>query len=201
MKKTIIFLFICSILMIIISICLLTCNGKSEGERTYSDTTVNKTVVSGGGKVDSIPVPYEVEVPFWLRDTIRDTSYIVREFSIDTMAIIADYFTKRKYNIPYSDSLTKINADITVCENKIQSVDFTYQYTRYDTTITNTKIITPKWNIAIGFSGNYYFKNNQPGISITAGLDYKKNRFMVGYDPFNNSAQLGYQYKILNSKK
>jgi hypothetical protein len=170
---------------------MFTCNGKSEGERTYSDTTLTKSIKSGTIRIDSVPVPYKVEVPVYIRDTNR----------IDTAKIIEDYFTKKTYSIPFEDSTTKITADISVSENEVKEASIYYEYIRTDTTINNTKIITSKWNMSIGFSGNYYFKDKQPGISITAGLDYKKNRFLIGYDPFYNSVAIGYQYKFFNSKK
>jgi hypothetical protein len=194
MKKGILFFLGIVICLLIILLAGRNCIWCSDSVK-YSDTVFMTETIAGKIKTDTIPVPYKVEYPIFLKETLIDTVFITM---IDTAAIIADYHAKRTYKVPFKDSVAEIEADITVFENKLQEATITYQFQQNNMLITNKEIITPKWNIAIGLGTSYSFKTKTVAININAGVDYKKNRIILGYDPINNSLGIGYQYKIKN---
>ena len=183
----------------VILLCLKTCKSSHTSDMPviHSDTVRIIQTIQGAGRIDTIPLPYKVEIPIYPVYPISPTS----PFEIDTQAIITDYLTKKSYKIPYTDSLADITVDMSISENKLQDIEFQYKFAQTNTVITNTQIFTPKWNIALGLSGTYHINTQKAGINFNAGIDYKKNRFLIGYDPFNNAIGLGYQYKFLNFKK
>jgi hypothetical protein len=191
------FIFLC-LGFIVLSI--KSCNDffQDKKESTKSDTVIINKTVSGKAVIKEIPQPYEIITPITIYDTIHDTTIYHIPMEIDTFRIIVDFYSKKKYKVPYSDSMIHINTEIEISENKIKSVEFEYSFNQTNTVITNTKTVIPKWNIAVGLGTSYSIKSKTAGININAGIDYKKNRVILGYDPFNNSGGIGYQYKIVN---
>jgi hypothetical protein len=194
MKKRVLFFLGIVICLLIILLASRNCVRCGDSVK-YSDTVFMTETIAGKIKTNTIPVPYKVEYPIFLKETVIDTVFITM---IDTLAIIADYYAKRTYKIPFKDSVAEIEADITISENKIQEAAITYQFLQNNMVITNKEIITPKWNIALGLGTSYSFKTKTAAININAGVDYKKNRIILGYDFVNNSLGIGYQYKIKN---
>jgi hypothetical protein len=143
-------------------------------------------------------VPYEIRIPVSRKDTIHDISVVYLPQIIDTQAILSDYYSQKKYLLPFKDSVACIEVDLTISENQINEATFQYEFLQQNTVITHTVIEESKWNAALGLGVSYSMKTKLPGINVNAGLDLKRNRILIGYDLINNTLGIAYEYKIID---
>lgn len=149
---------------------------------------------------DSIRVPYPVEVevpgePQWL--TKWDTCYVDSSKTqvIDTLAILSDWISKRRYTPTLfdSDSIGKLDIDLIVQYNKLQSLK--YKYYPIQKTVTTTPVINEKLfqpYVIGGFNTDYM-------TSIGAGLWIKHLGIQYEFQ-FGNSKSLN-QFNTIHGLK
>ena len=144
----------------------------------YADTKeVEKEVVRWKTKYlppihDTIPQP----VPYLVFDT--DTVYKIKEheLSVDTLAILMDYFRVRNYALDFSNDsigIFKVNLDVTKntlanARSEIRPIRTTVETIR---TISNVKTIQFYWLVGTSVD----FKTNK----IQFGVDFRQ-KYMIG---------------------
>lgn len=111
--------------------------------------TVNSEVVQGPAKMEPVPLPP----------------------TIDTLAVIADYYTRKNYEHTYRDNDLSITLKPVISTNKLDSLNFTYKILR-PTTIT-TLNLKPQTAIYLGASAG----SNVLAPAIDIAL---KDRWMIG---------------------
>lgn len=162
------------------------------GRLTIPTKTISNTIteyIPGATIRDSISYPVEVKV-----EVPSDPEYIYvpgEPQVVDTLAILADWILKRKYQevLFDNDSIGKFTLRAEVQYNKLSLIDYDYNPIQRQTTVTTIKtkekLFTPF--VFLGYNtGNYG--------SITGGLFIKN--FGIAYEgvlKFNDN-NLGNQY-------
>jgi hypothetical protein len=148
-------------------------NQTLESIKYVKGETIEKTI--------AVEIPYQVEIPanpiyIYKTDTIHET--IVA--TIDTMAILNDWVTKRDYHQNlFDDSNGKLFIEASIQYNQLQS--FKYNFTPYEKTIVSTRkpTLTPyieaSYNTLnhIGIGGGVFYHNIGLGIKYTTDFDKK----------------------------
>ena len=167
--------------LVIAAFCLRNCDRWDGVEHvttvTYTDTLrVSDTVL--------FPVPYSVQYP------------IPIPASVDTEAVIADYFARKSYAIHYEDTAIKAVTDVTISENAVEAVKMDYEVLRKNTLTTRTVYREPKFALTLGGGLTYNIPDKKPGFEVTVGVNYRRSQFQASYDFVNQTPRLGWQYQI-----
>jgi hypothetical protein len=165
-----------------------------------SDTTVSVVIIPG----DSIPYSVEIEKKVPVPYFIDTGSTRWRNLPIDTMAILADYFSRRWYNDTLmNDTSAFICVKSYVEKNQLHYEDLLFQ-NRRATAIYNTTIVNNygdgknKWYLG----GGVNFLPGSPGISADVLIvTPKKMSIDGGYDFINRMGTIKAFYKISFKKK
>lgn len=134
--------------------------------------------------------PYAVEIPAkpilpMKPDTIRIPGKLQYIASIvDTAAIIANYIKRNKYNPILFDNNTqgKLQLDLAVQYNKLDSLGYTFTPMEKQTTIIKQKVFTPFVSTSyntfgyFGAGGGVYYHN------LGAGVKYLSDFKSTGYE-------------------
>lgn len=135
-----------------------------------------------------------------VHDTVTDTNTVVKYVeSIDTLAIVQDWITRREYRelLFDDDTLGEFTANLTVQYNKLESINYTYK-PRQRTVTTTTNHYKYKSPTFIPYVGTGYDFNQT--VKARAGLYYHNLGFEYNYNlPLNGNSGyhgIGVNYKF-----
>jgi len=146
----------------------------------------------------------------YVRDTVRKSMYIDRPVPVsevvpvfdtiiirDTMEILRDYFTERRYEYDYSDTNLSFSSDIVVSENGIQTVRTDYELYRKQLTVEKTVTVQPRFRFGIGAGVATDF-NGGCDCDLNAAVGIRRHSVCVGYGIRDNRLSVGYRYDIIS---
>jgi len=160
---------------------------KKPNEVTHSDTV---TVVSYIHHHDTITIPKPYAVTF-----IKDS--IIK----DTVQVLIDYMTEKRYKLPYLDSNINFNVNMSIYENALKSFDFEYKITQREKIITNTKYKDEFFSLQLGGGFAYSFDKKKYGITAGIGANIKSVCLSADYDIINQSIMVNYKHKVFTINK
>ena len=148
-----------------------------------------KTVVTV--RIDTLRVRDTITVPqpYLVRAIKRDTV-------IDTLKVIEDYFTEKRYELPYRDSNLSLTADVRVQKNSIEFAAINYELYRKTITIENTITHFERFSLLLGGGVGYNFAAQKPGLLVSGGIGIKKSQLSINYDFINTDLNILYNHKI-----
>ena len=184
--------FIMVWLILFFTIVYKSCSSKPQEVVTTVETTVRVDTLRHTDTITR-PVPYKVvELK---TDTLR----------IDTAAIIADYFMQKSYSLKYEDTNANVSSEVTISQNRIDTVIISYEVLNRETntTITNTitNTVPPRWGISLNTALNYSIPNSKFGLDLGLTVEAGRHRVPVGFDVVNREVSVGYGWQIIKSKK
>lgn len=115
----------------------------------------------------------------------------------DTSALIDDYFNEKTYKRSFSDTLYKINLNISVEKNALKTLDYGIDLFLPTTTVTNTIVKKEVFSVAAGGEIGFKFKSKMPLIAPEIDFSFNKHVIGGGYEFFGREAKLSYKYKFL----
>ncbi|MDD4847615.1 MAG: hypothetical protein PHR53_02475, partial [Bacteroidales bacterium] len=116
---------------------------------------------------------------------------------IDTAAVINDYFSRKTYTVPYSDSTIEAETDVVISQNAVDLVAFRYCIYQKNTLITKTVVQPPKWAVSFGLGVNYHPPSQTAGIDVLAALHYKRHIIAPRYDVIHRTMGVSYSYQFI----
>ena len=170
--------------LIIIIILLKTCGGNEIVE----PTVITKTEIRYDTITNEVTeyVPKLVTRILRKTDTVRQTQFITQTDTvsvaqtIDTNAILEDYFASYVYSDIQNFDSIKIEIQDTISENKIVSRSVKYSMLYPTITITNTKYINRhEFYLGVGFAGSTQ-RLSFAGLQFNY-KDKKRNLFGIGF--------------------
>ena len=170
--------------LIIIIILLKTCGGNEIVE----PTVITKTEIRYDTITNEVTeyVPKLVTRILRKTDTVRQTQFITQTDTvsvaqtIDTNAILEDYFASYVYSDIQNFDSIKIEIQDTISENKIVSRSIKYSMLYPTITITNTKYINRhEFYLGLGFAGSTQ-RLSFAGLQFNY-KDKKRNLFGIGF--------------------
>lgn len=134
-----------------------------------------------------VPVPYLVEVPGAPGSTITIPA------TIDSLAVVMDYYTKRFYLDSTQNDSIKLRLKATIYKNKIIDWSVMYKWIAPTMVIKQTNVVERQ----LAFVGIDVFGNGQQfGVFPSLYLETRRGMFGYGYDPINNFHKVGVYGKI-----
>ena len=170
--------------LIIIIILLKTCGG----DEIVEPTVITKTEIRYDTITNEVTeyVPKLVTRILRKTDTVRQTQFITQTDTIsvaqtiDTNAILEDYFASYVYSDIQNFDSIKIEIQDTISENKIVSRSVKYSMLYPTITITNTKYINRhEFYLGLGFAGSTQ-RLSFAGLQFNY-KDKKRNLFGIGF--------------------
>ena len=159
---------------------------KIEVENSVITSVIYKDTIIYKDTVIYIPKPYKVEVP-------SEIIYIPEDCD-SLKALYEKLYKNYKSTVYYSemfevDTIGTAVVDVTLSENKIDSIKFKSSYNLYEKTITNTVFVK---------SNGAYIYSETDFNSINLGLVYNRNKFIYKgtYNINQHTISLGIGYKI-----
>lgn len=119
----------------------------------------------------------------------------------DTVQVLIDYLTEKRYKLPYSDTNINFNANICIFKNELKSFDFEYLITQREKIITNTKYKDEFFSLQLGGGFLYNFANKQYGITAGVGANIKSVCLSADYDIINQSIIVNCKHKVFTINK
>lgn len=176
-----------AMLMMAVAIVALLQRSCRREEGVVQVTTVTRTDTLRVCDTVFFPAPYFVEYP------VRIPA------DIDTAAVLADYFSRKSYSIPYEDTMVKAVTDITVTGNAIERVSLDWELLNRHTLTTKTVYREPKFALTVGGGIAYSIPQRKPGFELLLGVNVRRSQFQVGYDFVNMTPRIGWQYQIIRN--
>lgn len=174
------------VMMAVVIFALLHRSCKGRGE-TVRVTTVTRTDTLHVTDTVFFPAPYLVTYP------------VTMPADIDTAAVLADYFSRKSYAIPYEDTAVKAVTDITVTGNAIERVSLDWELLNRHTLTTKTVYREPKFALTVGGGFAYCIAQRKPGFELLLGVNVRRSQFQAGYDFVNMTPRIGWQYQIIRN--
>lgn len=192
MKRNIIVLIVVMVVELIAILLLLkACEGDVTGGSSTASDTVEVIHTIHHCDTISVPKPY------------AQTVYKTDTMHVDTAAIIAAFYTEKRYNPSYKDSNIELKTDIAIFGNELKDFRFDYDIFQKEKIITNTttKTRAEVFSFQIGGGISYNLINRSWGGVIGAGANIQRSCINVNYDFINQSLMADYKYKIFTIKK
>ena len=169
---------------VITIVCILLLCLAFFGGYKYHESTVPEPINTTDTIVEYDTITYTITQDYYFQtvDTIIDTVQIPQD--VDTLAILADYFTTYKYTRNWIDTNLSVTLVDNITQNKVESELFTYKILRPQKTIINTTNIT---NYSRYLYGGVSVPLDNSFNNLGVNLLYADNRWYGGiqYEPFN----------------
>ena len=176
-----------AIVMMAVVIVAMLQRGCRREEGVVQVTTVTRTDTLHVTDTVLFPAPYLVTYP------------VTMPADIDTAAVLADYFSRKSYAIPYEDTAVKAVTDITVTGNAIERVSLDWEVLNRHTLTTKTVYREPKFALTVGGGFAYCIAQRKPGFELLLGVNVRRSQFQAGYDFVNMTPRIGWQYQIIRN--
>lgn len=159
------------------------------GKNNSKTIEVEKEVVKW--KTEYLPAIHDTisqPVPYLVFDT--DTIYQLKEhtLSVDTLAIITDYFRVRKYNLDFSnDSIGVFKVNLDVTKNMLAKArsEIIPIRTTIETVKTISNVKTLQFYTLLGTSADFQTNKIQIGLDI-------KDKYLFGVSGIRMNGNYGY---------
>lgn len=185
-KKEHIIIALLTVAFVIVSVFLFKECSKECPNVPVVSTSDTITVIDTLSIKDTLYYPYPDTIIIHEHDSIKDTS-----------ALIDDYFNEKTYKRSFSDTLYKINLNISVEKNALKTLDYGIDLFLPTTTVTNTIVKKEVFSVAAGGEIGFKFKSKMPLIAPEIDFSFNKHVIGGGYEFFGREAKLSYKYKFL----
>jgi hypothetical protein len=187
------------ILLVVISGFLLF-NQCGSGKKPDNSHKIDTFYIKATNNYHEIPITIEKPVPFRVEVPGAPGATITIPTSIDSLAIIKDYFTKRIYQDSLMNDSVTIYLTEEVFKNELKRIKVGYRWKVPTMVIKETKTEV-KQLLFVGVEP--YGNMNRFGMFASADFDTRKALFGYGYDPFNQVHKVSVKAKInlWNKKK
>lgn len=185
-KKEHIIIALLTVAFVIVSVFLFKECSKECPNVPVVSTSDTVTVIDTLSVTDTMYYPEPDAIITHEHDSIKDTS-----------ALIDDYFNEKTYKRSFSDTLYKINLNISVEKNALKTLDYGIDLFLPTTTVTNTIVKKEVFSVAAGGEIGFKFKSKMPLIAPEIDFSFNKHVIGGGYEFFGREAKLSYKYKFL----
>ena len=185
-KKEHIIIALLTVAFVIVSVFLFKECSKECPNVSDVSTSDTVTVIDTLSVTDTLYYPEPDSIIVQVNDSIKDTS-----------ALIDDYFNEKVYKRSFSDTLYKINLNISVEKNALKTLDYGIDLFLPTTTVTNTIVKKEVFSVAAGGEIGFKFKSKMPLIAPEIDFSFNKHVIGGGYEFFGQEVKLSYKYKFL----
>lgn len=185
-KKEHIIIALLTVAFVIVSVFLFKECSKECPNVPDVSTSDTVTVIDTLSVTDTLYYPEPDTIIVHVHDSIKDTS-----------ALIDDYFNEKTYKRSFSDTLYKIDLNISVEKNALKTLDYGIELYLPTKTIVNTIVKKEVFSVAAGGEIGFKFKSKMPLIAPEIDFSFNKHVIGGGYEFFGQEAKLSYKYKFL----
>lgn len=190
------------LIIAVIILCLMYCGkGNTTSSGTRDTISITNTII----KDTTIHSIETHNINYYHKDTV----VIPQSTSLDTIAIINDFYTQHFFEDSLKDSIIDARYSGLIWQNNLYAPEFKYKLLKPLTILTNTVVSEPEKKKFKMFFGGFLgapigkgtLDNSVSGGIGVSFLTKQEQMGDINYNPFRNEVMLGYKMKISFGKK